>query len=69
MTNEALKLQVIWKVTTEFIDEVEIDPNAPGWKNIIKEQILQKIQDNPADYSLEDSDIEVIRTVEVDEID
>lgn len=69
MTNEALKLQVIWKVTTEFIDEVEIDPNAPGWKNIIKEQILQKIQDNPADYTLEDSDIEVIRTVEVDEVD
>ena len=69
MTNEALKLQVIWKITTEFIDEVEIDPNAPGWKNIIKEQILQKIQDNPADYTLEDSDIEVIRTVEVDEID
>ena len=68
MTNEALKLQVIWKVTTEFIDEVEIDPNAPGWKNIIKEQILQKIQDNPADYTLEDSDIEVIRTVEVDEV-
>ena len=69
MTNEALKLQVIWKVTTEFIDEVEIDPNAPGWKNIIKEQILQKIQDNPADYTLEDLDIEIIRTVEVDEID
>ena len=69
MTNEALKLQVICKVTTEFIDEVEIDPNAPGWKNIIKEQILQKIQDNPADYTLEDSDIEVIRTVEVDEDD
>ena len=69
MINEALRLQVIWKVTTEFIDEVEIDPNAPGWKNIIKEQILQKIQDNPADYTLEDSDIEVIRTVEVDEVD
>ena len=69
MTNEALKLQVIWKVTTEFIDEVEIDPNAPGWKNIIKEQIFQKIQDNPEDYTLEDSDIEVIRTVEVDEVD
>ena len=69
MTNEALKLQVIWKVTTEFIDEVEIDPNAPGWKNIIKEQILQKIQDNPADYTLEDSYIEVIRTVEVDKVD
>ena len=68
MTNEALKLQVIWKVTTEFIDEVEIDPNAPGWKNIIKEQILQKIQDNPADYTLEDSDIEIIRTVEVNKI-
>ena len=69
MTNEALKLQVIWKVTTEFIDEVEIDPNAPGWKNIIKEQIVQKIQDNPTDYTLEDSDIEIIRTVEVDEVD
>ena len=69
MTHESLKLQVIWKVSTEFIDEVEIDPNAPGWKNIIKEQILQKIQDNPADYTLEDSDIEVIRTVEVDEVD
>ena len=69
MTNEALKLQVIWKVTTEFIDEVEIDPNAPGWKNIIKEQVLEKIQDNPADYTLEDSDIEIIRTVEVDEVD
>tara|TARA_R110002020_G_scaffold413309_1_gene622979 strand:+ start:1370 stop:1579 length:210 start_codon:yes stop_codon:yes gene_type:complete len=69
MINEALRLQVIWKVTTEFIDEVEIDPNAPGWKNIIKEQILQKIQDNPADYTLEDSDIEIIRTVEVDEND
>ena len=68
MTNEALKLQVIWKVTTEFIDEVEIDPNAPGWKNIIKEQILQKIQDNPIDYTLEDSDIEIIRTVEVNKI-
>jgi len=69
MTSDALKLQVIWKVTTEFIDEVEIDPNAPGWKNIIKEQVLQKIQDNPADYTLEDSDIEIIRTVEVDEVD
>ena len=68
MINEALRLQVIWKVTTEFIDEVEIDPNAPGWKNIIKEQILQKIQDNPADYTLEDSDIEIIRTVEVNKI-
>ena len=68
MTNEALKLQVIWKVTTEFIDEVEIDPNAPGWKNIIKEQILQKIQDNPIDYTLEDSDIEIKRTVEVNKI-
>ena len=68
MTNEALKLQAIWKVTTEFIDEVEIDPNAPGWKNIIKEQILQKIQDNPIDYTLEDSDIEIIRTVEVNKI-
>ncbi len=69
MINEALRLQVIWKVTTEFIDEVEIDPNAPGWKNIIKEQIFQKIQDNPTDYTLEDSDIEIIRTVEVNEID
>ena len=69
MINEALRLQVIWKVTTEFADEVAIDPNAPGWKNIIKEQILQKIQDNPADYTLEDLDIEIIRTVEVDEID
>ena len=69
MINEALRLQVIWKVTTEFAAEVAIDPNAPGWKNIIKEQILQKIQDNPADYTLEDSDIEVIRTVEVDEVD
>ena len=68
MTNEALKLQVIWKVTTEFIDEVEIDPHAPGWANIIKEQIFQKIQDNPADYTLEDSDIEIIRTVEVNKI-
>ena len=69
MINEALRLQVIWKVTTEFADEVAIDPNAPGLKNIIKEQILQKIQDNPADYTLEDLDIEIIRTVEVDEID
>ena len=65
----AKEVVMVWKVTTEFIDEVEIDPNAPGWKNIIKEQILQKIQDNPADYTLEDSDIEVIRTVEVDEVD
>lgn len=57
----AKEVVIVWKVTTEFIDEVEIDPNAPGWKNIIKEQILQKIQDNPADYTLEDSDIEIIR--------
>ncbi len=68
MTNEALKLQVIWKVTTEFIDEVEIDPNAPGWQNVIKEQIFQTVQDNPADYTLEASDIEIIRTVEVNKI-